>query len=84
MIKEAQGTGHQGRMAANSAKLLFCSAVFQNASYYSLCKNLPFFEGLNAKVIHAYWTLESPEDILKIFLCPDCSNWAEIERFLEI
>lgn len=54
MIKEAQGTAASGRMASNSAKLLFFSAVYQNAGYYILCKKLPIFEDLNAEVINSY------------------------------
>lgn len=78
MIKEAQGTAASGRMASNSAKLLFFSAVYQNASYYILCKKLPIFEDLNTEVINSYWMSASLEDILKIYQCPDCSGESEI------
>lgn len=65
-------------MASNSANLLFFSAVYQNASYYILCKKLPISEALNAEVIDSYRMSASLEDILKMYLCPDCSEEAEI------
>lgn len=44
------------------------------ASYNSLYEKLPIFEDFNPEVINSYWAPVSLENILKMYLRPDCSG----------